>query len=229
VKKLGNTVDDAVAKRAVLRYQDLSAGIAAGRGLTVGSSRPDLGRGAGTQALCTEAAAVLGCRHPLGGFGHPGWPSSLVSLECMLEVTMDVKKLLGAAFLAFVILFVAGYLVHGVWLGDTYRQMRESGFSFRPVEVLHQKLWVILVSDFLYSLLFALVYAKGMEKKPWLGQGIRFGILATLFTVVPAALNEYAVYRLGYKLVIDWMVAGLVTLTLMALAVAAVLKKSIAA
>jgi hypothetical protein len=147
----------------------------------------------------------------------------------MLEVIMDAKKLMGAALLAFVILFVAGYLVHGVWLGDTYRQMRDEGFSFRPEEVMHHKLWVVFVSDFLYSLLFAWVYAKGMEHKPWPGQGIRFGILATLFTVVPSALNEYVVYNLPYKLAIDWMAAGLVTLILMALAVAAVLKKPTAA
>jgi hypothetical protein len=138
---------------------------------------------------------------------------------------MDAKKLIWAALLAFVILFVAGFLVHSVWLGDTYRQMRDSGFSFRPLEVMNHKLWIIFVSDFLYSLLFAWVYARGMEQKPWLGQGIRFGIVATLFTVVPSALNDYVVYNLPYKLVLVWMAAGLVTLILMALSVAAVLKK----
>jgi uncharacterized membrane protein YagU involved in acid resistance len=134
-------------------------------------------------------------------------------------------KLVGAALAAFVILFVAGFLVHGVWLGDAYRQMRDAGFSFRAEEAMRHKLWIILVIHFLYSILFRLVYAKGMEEKPWVGQGIRYGTLATLFTVVPSALNDYVVYKLPHTMVIDWMVAGLITLILMGLVVAAILKR----
>lgn len=139
---------------------------------------------------------------------------------------MDVKKLSGAALAAFVILFVAGLLVHGVWLGKTYQQMRDGRFSFRQENATHQKLWIILVSDALYSILFAWVYAKGREQKSWVGQGIRYGVLMTLFTVVPSALNEYAVYNLPHILAIEWMIAGLTTLTLMGLAVAMLLSKS---
>jgi hypothetical protein len=139
---------------------------------------------------------------------------------------MDMKKLSGAALAAFVILFIAGFLVHGVWLGNTYHQMRDEGFSFRPENVMRQKLWIILVSDVLYSILFAGVYAKGREEKSWIGQGIRYGILMTLFTVVPSALNDYAVYNLPHILVIEWMTAGLITLTIMGLAVAMLLRKS---
>ena len=145
------------------------------------------------------------------------------------EEKMDVKKLTGAALAAFVILFVAGFLVHGVWLGSTYQQMRDGGFSFRPENVMRQKLWIILMSDCLYSILFVWVYAKGREQKSWIGQGFRYGILMTLLTAVPAALNEYAVYNLPHILVIEWMIAGLITLTLMGLAVAMLLSKSSAA
>ena len=41
---------------------------------------------------------------------------------------MDTKKLMGAIVAAFVILFMAGFLVHNVWLGTTYRQMRDGVF-----------------------------------------------------------------------------------------------------
>lgn len=137
---------------------------------------------------------------------------------------MNAKKLAGAIVAAFVILFVAGYLVHGVWLGGTYRSMALQGFSFRAQEALQHRLWIVWVSDLLYSILFAWVYARGMERKSWLGQGIRFGILMSLFTVVPSALNDYVVYNLPHMLVVDWMAAGFVTLVLMGLAVAAILK-----
>ncbi len=142
---------------------------------------------------------------------------------------MGARKLIGAAVAAFVILFAAGFLVHSVWLGNTYRQMRDAGFSFRPEEVMRHKLGFVWVSDLLYAILFAWVYAKGAEQKPWVSQGIRYGMLMTLFTVVPTALNDYVVYNLPHILVIEWMIAGLVTLILMGLAVAAILKKPSAA
>lgn len=139
---------------------------------------------------------------------------------------MDTKKLIGAIVVAFVIVFVAGFLVHVVWLGNTYRQMRDAGFSFRPEDTMRHKLWGIWLSDALYSILFVWVYAKGREEKPWIGQGIRYGILMTLFTVVPSTINDYVVYNLPHTLALHWMIAGLITLVLMGLAAAAILKKS---
>jgi hypothetical protein len=79
---------------------------------------------------------------------------------------MATKKLIGAMVAAFVILFAAGFLVHSVLLGTTYRQMRDAGFSFRPEDAMRHKLWGIWVSDALYSILFVWVYAKGKEEKP---------------------------------------------------------------
>jgi hypothetical protein len=137
---------------------------------------------------------------------------------------MDTKKLIGAIVAVFAILFIAGFLVHGVWLGTTYREMRAAGFSFRPEHAMHHKLWGVWVSDALYSILFVWVYARGREAKPWVGQGIRYGILMTLFTVVPSTLNDYVVYDLPHALVLQWMIAGLITLILMGLAAAGIFK-----
>lgn len=142
---------------------------------------------------------------------------------------MDRKKLIGAIVAAFVILFVAGFLVHGMWLGTTYREMRGAGFSFRPEEAMRHRFWLIFVSDALYSIFFVWVYAKGREEKPWVGQGIRYGVLMTLFTVVPSTINDYVVYNLPHTLALHWMIAGLITLILMSLAAAAILKKTSAA
>jgi hypothetical protein len=138
---------------------------------------------------------------------------------------MNAKKLIGAIVAGFVILFVAGFLVHGLWLADTYRQMREGGFSFRAEDAMRHRFWLICVSDLLYSIFFAWVYAKGAEAKPWFGQGVRYGILMTLFTFVPAELDDYAVYNLPHRVVLDWIIAGFIVLILMGIAVAAILKK----
>ena len=139
---------------------------------------------------------------------------------------MDTKKLIGGMVAAFVILFIGGFLVHSLWLGTTYRQMRDDGFSFRPEDAIRQRLWGVWVSDALYSILFVWIYAKGRDEKPWMAQGIRYGILMTFFTVVPSTINDYVVYNLPHTLVLHWMIAGLFTLVLMGLAAATILKKS---
>jgi hypothetical protein len=139
---------------------------------------------------------------------------------------MNMKRVVGAGVVAFVVLFVAGFLVHGVWLANTYHVMTVKGFSFRSQSAMQQKFWIVLVSDLLYSMLFSWIYARGLEPKSWAGQGIRFGILMTLFTIVPNALNDYVVYNLPSMLVVQWMIAGLVTLIAMGLAVAAVQRTS---
>src|SRR5712692_10085814 len=101
-------------------------------------------------ALCGAGAAVLGCIYLVRG----SWCSSLshvtLAKEGVREETMDTKKLIGAMVAAFVILFLAGFLVHSVLLGTTYRQMRDAGFSFRPEDAMRHKLWGIWVSDALY-------------------------------------------------------------------------------
>jgi hypothetical protein len=142
--------------------------------------------------------------------------------EAHPRANMNVKRVIGAGIVAFVILFVAGYLVHAVWLANTYRVMTDQGFSFRLQSDAQQKLWIVLVSDLLYSIVFSWIYARGLEPQPWANQGVRYGILMTLFTIVPASLSDYVVYNLPSMLVVRWMVAGLVTLVAMGLAVAAI-------
>lgn len=139
---------------------------------------------------------------------------------------MDRKKLIGAIVVSFVILWIAGYVTHVVWLGDTYRQMRTSGILLRPENALMHKLWLVWVGDLLYSILFVWVYNQGVENKPWVAQGTRYGILMTLFTVVPNTLYQYVSWMVTYRLAIKWMIAGFVTLIIMGIAVAGICKKA---
>jgi hypothetical protein len=138
---------------------------------------------------------------------------------------MDAKKLLAAIAVVFVILVASGYLVHQAWLGATYNQMRENDFSFRSPEAIQHRMWILLAGDLCYAAFFVWIYTRGVEAKPWIGQGIRYAVVMSLFTVVPPALSDYVAYFLPYTLAIKWMVAGFVTLLVMGLAVAAICKK----
>lgn len=90
--------------------------------------------------------------------GVGSWCSSFSTLpsakKSVREETAATKRLMGAIAAAFVILFVAGFVVHSVLLATAYRAMRDAGISFRPEDAMRHKLWGIWVSDALYSILF---------------------------------------------------------------------------
>jgi hypothetical protein len=141
---------------------------------------------------------------------------------------MDSKRMMLAMAMVFVVLVLAGFLIHAVWLGPTYQSMRDSGFSLRAPDAVQHRLWLIWFGDLLYAIFFVWVYNRGREEKPWVGQGIRYGVLMTLFTIVPSELTEYAVYNLPHMLVVKWMAAGGVVLVILGLLVAAIGQKKTA-
>jgi hypothetical protein len=142
---------------------------------------------------------------------------------------MNSKRMILAVAIVFVALVVAGFLIHAIWLAPAYQALRDGGFSFRAPEALQHRLWLIWFGDLLYAILFVSVYNRGREEKPWVGQGLRYGVMMTLFTIVPSSLTEYASYSLPYMLVIKWMVAGGVVLVILGLLVAVVCQKKVAA
>ncbi len=139
---------------------------------------------------------------------------------------METKKIALAVVVTYIIMWVSGFLIHGLWLAPTYKALQNQGVSFRPQEAFAHKIWLIWAGDLLYTILFVWIYTRGVENKPWVGQGTRYGILMTLFTVVPPAINEYVVYPLPYTLAIKWMIGGLVALIVMGLATAGICQKS---
>jgi hypothetical protein len=49
---------------------------------------------------------------------------------------------------------------------------------------------------------FTWIYARGVENKPWLGQGLRFGLAISLLMTAPIYLIYYCVQPLPESLVI---------------------------
>jgi len=83
----------------------------------------------------------------------------------------------------------------------------------------------MLVGQLIFTIMFAWVYTRGVENKPWVGQGIRYGILMTLLVVVPSACAQYTSYSIPYTLALKWMVGGGVQLVVLGLVVAGFLRK----
>lgn len=135
---------------------------------------------------------------------------------------MELKRLVPAIVVGYVLLLALGYLIHGVWLRPVYD---EYVTLWRSEEVMLHKRWVLWVGQLIFTVLFAWVYTRGVEDKPWLGQGIRYGIIMTLLAVVPAVCTEYVVFPIPYTLALKWMVAGGVQLVVFGVVVAAFCKQ----
>jgi hypothetical protein len=136
-----------------------------------------------------------------------------------------MKKLLLAIVAAYIVLMFTNYLVHGLWLMSDYAAMPASHRS--PQGIMH-RFWAMAIGQFFFAAMFAYIYARGRERKPWLAQGIRYGIIMTFMTVIPYSLSEYVVYIVPYQLAIKWMIAGGIQLVILGLLVAGIFGESAA-
>jgi hypothetical protein len=133
-----------------------------------------------------------------------------------------MKKLVMAVVAVYIVLMATNYLVHSIWLMPDYDAIP---LSHRNLAGIQQRMWAMWIGQFFFSAMFAYIYTRGRENKPWAVQGIRYGILMTFLTVIPTSLGEYVVYIIPYMLAIKWMVAGGIQLILVGLLVAAIYKE----
>jgi hypothetical protein len=136
-----------------------------------------------------------------------------------------MKKFVLAAVIAYVVLMGTNYLIHGVWLAPDYSALPG---SFRAPQIIQQKFWVMMVGQALFALMLVWVYRRGAEKKSWMGQGIRYGIVITLLAVIPYALSQYVTFVLTYPLVVKWIVAEGAQMILLGLIIAAITQEKTA-
>jgi hypothetical protein len=131
-------------------------------------------------------------------------------------------KLILAVIAAFLISFVWGFLAHGMLLRPEYAQLPA---LFRPDSEAMAYLPYLFLSHLVKGFAFAWVYRQGITPGvPWLLQGFRFGIIASLLIVVPLYLVYFAVQPVPATVVTKQMLADTVGTMLMALAVAFILR-----
>lgn len=133
-----------------------------------------------------------------------------------------MKKLVAAIVAAYVVLMGTNYLVHDILLMPDYNAIP---LSHRSQEGIMHRMWAMAIGQFFLAAMFAYIYTRGAERRPWAMQGIRYGILITFLTVVPYSLSEYVVYLVPYMLAIKWMICGGIQMILIGLVVAGICKE----
>lgn len=127
---------------------------------------------------------------------------------------MNMKKFIIAFIAVLVFVSLANFLIHGVLLKPYYAQT-----SLMRGEVDGAAHAPFLGLAFLFfSLGFVWIYAQGVNSKPFVGQGIRFGLAVWMITSVAEYIVYYAVQpwpgnivcmQIGYELVMN-LVAGVI-------------------
>ena len=102
-----------------------------------------------------------------------------------------MNKKFALAWLAVFVVWMGGsFVVHGVLLHDDYAKLTN---LFRPEADAQQYMPLMVLAHVLLSGALVWIYARGVEAKPWLPQGIRFGVAVALLTIVPTYLIYYVV------------------------------------
>src|SRR5688572_30246387 len=100
------------------------------------------------------------------------------------------KRFLISWVVLFVVWMAGSFVIHGVLLGDDYVKLTN---LYRSHDDSQKYFPLMLLAHVLLSGAFAWIYARGVEAKPWLAQGVRFGVAVAVLTVVPTYLIYYVV------------------------------------
>ena len=122
----------------------------------------------------------------------------------------------------FVVSQITGYLVHEVWLSDTYAALAS---AFRPEAEMMEMMWIMMLSGFGVLFLFCYIFTIGHEGKG-IAEGLRYGALVGVLVGLPTAIDQYVIYPITAELAIIWLVTGIVTFMIYGAIFAAIYKPS---
>jgi hypothetical protein len=127
------------------------------------------------------------------------------------------KKFVIAWIVLFVAWFMGSFIVHGLLLHSAYMQLTD---LFRP-EGEQQKYFPLMVlAHVILSGAFVWIFARGVEAKPWMAQGARFGLAVALLTSVPTYMIYFVVQPMPAQVVIEQILFDGVLMVILGMIVA---------
>jgi len=118
---------------------------------------------------------------------------------------------------AFAVSFALSFVFHGIVLAEDYNQLLAvyRGPQFRP-----GMFALLLLAQLIMAAAIAAIYRYGREERPFLGQGVRFGLLAAGLSVIPWYLIGYVVTNIPAFLAIKQIVLEAIKVVAMGVTVA---------
>jgi hypothetical protein len=127
------------------------------------------------------------------------------------------KKFLIAWLVVFVAWFLGSFVVHGVLLHGDYAALQN---LFRSEADAQQHFPLMILAHVLLSGALTWIYSRGAEAKPWLAQGVRFGIAVALLTTVPTYMIYYVVQPMPLDTVVKQIVFDSALMVILGIVVA---------
>ena len=122
------------------------------------------------------------------------------------------KRFFIAWLVVFVVWMMGDFVVHGLLLSADYAKLPN---LFRPEAESQQYLPWMLIAHVIMAGAFVWNYARGAEAKPWLSQGVRFGLATALLTAVPTYMIYYVVQPMPVALVVKQIIFATVLLLIL--------------
>jgi hypothetical protein len=125
---------------------------------------------------------------------------------------MNMKRLVLAIIVGFVVVWITDFLIHGLWMMADYRATQS---LWRPEAEMHSYMACFLGAQLLTALTFVLLWTRWAETAR-LSCAIGFGFLMGMFSGVwPIVL--YAVLPMPGSIACKWFFAGIVQCIILAL------------
>ena len=124
-------------------------------------------------------------------------------------------------FIAWLVIFIAwmagSFAIHGVALHGDYEKLAN---LFRPEAEAQRYFPLMLLAHVMLAGAFVWIYSRGVEAKPWIAQGIRFGIAVAFLTVIPTYIIYYVVQPMPGATVVRQIVFDAIVVLILAAIVA---------
>jgi hypothetical protein len=126
------------------------------------------------------------------------------------------RKCIISAVVMFIMAWGLSFLVHGLLLGGDYAVTA----GMRPPAEAQKLIPYIILAQAFFGIAFAWIYVQGKEDKPWLAQGLRFGIAVAFLTVIPTYLIYHVVTPIPFALAMKQIAFDTVRVLLMGVVLA---------
>jgi hypothetical protein len=112
------------------------------------------------------------------------------------------KKCIISAVVMFVMAWALSFVVHELLLSADYAVTQ----GMRPPAEVQKLVPFIIAAQAFFGVAFAWIYVQGKEDKPWLMQGLRFGVAVACLAVIPVYLIYHAVTPVSLTLALKQIV-----------------------
>jgi hypothetical protein len=110
-----------------------------------------------------------------------------------------------------------GFVVHGLLIGADYARLT----FFRTHDDFMAHYAAMAAANLIWAIGFTWIYRQGRDNRPFMGQGVRFGIAVAVLAVIPTYLIYYAVQPMPTDLVAQQIVYDTIAMIIMGVIVAA--------